>query len=464
MGKYYPHVSILREYDIRGIVGETLFEYDAYALGLCFSKELGHQGQVCVGLDGRLSSEMLANALMKGLRTGGMDVLSIGVCPTPMVYFSSHRFGAAGAIMVTGSHNPPNHNGFKILKKGCSFFGKDLQNLFQSFDDLENAIFSEGCMEEVDLEEDYLKDLLKEMTMPSMDFKSIWDCGNGSTGNIVRKLLSRLPGEHRGLYMDVDGAFPNHHPDPAIAENMIHLRQAVLEDGADLGIAFDGDGDRIGVVGPKGRLYFGDELLMLYAWSVLQDYPQGIVIADVKTSQIFFDQVREWGGIPLMWKTGHSLMREKLRLTEGAILAGEMSGHIFFADRHCGYDDAIYAALRLLEILHLFKGSLDDFFTKLPRLESTPEIRIDCCDEQKFLVIENIKASLLRECSEDIVEIFTLDGLRFQFLYGWGLIRASNTQPALVVRCEAKNPEYLLKYESFIVQCLEKNGVSYGEG
>jgi phosphomannomutase len=427
-GEQRTSSGIFREYDIRGIVGETLFVEDAYNIGRAFAGKAA--GKIVICRDGRLSSPMLANALSRGITDSGCDVIDIGVGPTPMLYYAAHTLKAAGGIMLTGSHNPPTHNGFKFVLRGKPFFGKDIQMLHAAIA-VGTFVEGKGKSETLTISEQYIEELLKAYN-GKHELKVAWDAGNGATGDIMEALCQRLPGTHIALNATIDGTFPAHHPDPSVPENLQQVADAVRKREFDLGIAFDGDGDRIGVVDQRGEMLFGDQLLMLYAADVLAENPGAIIIADVKTSQALFDEVTRLGGKPLMWKTGHSLIKSKMAET-GAKLAGEMSGHMFFADKYYGYDDALYAAVRLLSLLSRSGKKLSQLCEALPKMINTPELRFDCDDERKFRVIEEVKTRLAAEGAQ----FSDIDGVRVQTKEGWWLLRASNTQAVLVGRCEA---------------------------
>src|SRR5437868_6355337 len=384
--------TILREYDIRGIVGDTLTETDAYALGRTYAAFARDEGarRLAVGRDGRLHSGMLEAALVRGLTEGGIGVMQIGMGPSPMLYFATHYLDVDGGIMVTGSHNPAEYNGFKLLLKGRSLFGAEIQELGQRS---ASGHWHEGSgtVEEVDIREAYVDRLLEGFSGNA--FRIGWDAGNGAAGPILDMLVDRLPGQHFTIYTDVDGDFPNHHPDPTVEKNLEHLKQLVADKALDFGIAFDGDGDRIGAVDGKGRVIWGDQLLMILAEPVLLANPGATLIADVKASQKFFDRVAELGGKPLMWKTGHSLIKSKMKET-GAPLAGEMSGHIFFKHRWYGFDDALYAAVRLVEAVSVSGKSLTEIMDAMPKTTATPEMRFQVDEVRKFAIVEEVRDRL----------------------------------------------------------------------
>ncbi len=426
------HPSILRDYDIRGVVGRTLKVADAGALGMAFGSDLVARGgrTVAVGRDGRVSSPDLAAALINGLTATGVAVLPIGCGPTPMLHYAVAALPADAGIMVTASHNPSNHNGFKMEMLGRSFFGPDIRALGRRAE-AGDFVSGEGEVSPREVFDAYIARLLADVR-PARPLSVVWDCGNGATGPAVKAMTASLPGRHRVLFDAMDGTFPNHHPDPAIPANLTHLIAAVRESGADLGVSFDGDGDRLGVVDGNGDILCGDRILALLCQDVLARHPGATVIADVKASQVLFDEVRRLGGVPVMSRTGHSVIRTKLAEL-GAPLAGEMSGHIFFADGYYGYDDALYAAVRLLNVLSAHDGTLADWQAGLPRVFNTPEVRVSCPDDRKFVVIDELTEAL-SAAGGDFIDI---DGVRVTVADDWWLLRASNTQAELVIRCEA---------------------------
>ena len=448
------HPTILREYDVRGIVGETLFAADAFALGRAYATMLRDKrgGRVCVGMDGRLSSPELAEALIGGLRASGVDVQWIGRGPTPMLYFAVHHLGADGGIQVTGSHNPPAHNGFKMMLGTKSFFGDRIQQLGRI---AAQASYKSGEGRRIDAPvfDAYVERLARDFS-GTRPLSVVWDAGNGAAGEALKALTERLPGRHRLLYADIDGNFPNHHPDPTVDENLADLQRAVAEEGAEIGIAFDGDGDRIGVVDGRGRIVRGDQLMQILAAEVLPRHPGAPIIADVKASQGLFDEIARLGGERVMWKTGHSLIKAEMA-KRGAPLAGEMSGHIFYADGFYGHDDALYVAVRLLGFIARGNARLADLRDQMPLFFNTPEIRFDCPDEQKFAVIERVKERLKAEGAE----VNDIDGVRVTTADGWWLLRASNTQAVLVARAEAHDEAGLLRLKRQIVAHLEAEGI-----
>ena len=431
--------NILRAYDIRGEVGKTLDNIDAERLGNIFASSFDKKTKkIIVCRDGRLSSPELSESLKKGLFESGADVIDIGLGPSPMLYFAANYLESDGAIMVTGSHNPPNHNGFKIMKGKIPFFGKDILDIGARGND-GNWSYSEGSKSDYSINDKYIGNLLKSLKIDKInpDIKVVWDPGNGAAGEIVEKLVMLLPGKHILINSNIYGMFPAHHPDPTNPKNLEEIISIVKDKKFDLGLAFDGDGDRLGVVSSSGNIVWGDQILALLSKEVLKDMPHSTIIADVKASQNLFDEIKKLGGVPLMWKTGHSFIKSKMKEVSSP-LAGEMSGHIFFADRYLGYDDGIYAGLRVLELIN-DSSTLDNFLNYLPTTFSTQEIKIDCSDNKKFKIIEDLSLLLDKEN----LKINKVDGLRIEKDDGWWLLRASNTQAVLVARIEAKSEESL---------------------
>ncbi len=446
----------LREYDIRGIVGKTLHAADAFAIGRTFGSIVaGKDGKtVAVGYDGRLSSPELEAALVEGLKASGMDVLRVGRGPTPMLYYAATTLETDGCIMVTGSHNPPNYNGFKMMLGRKPFFGAQIQHLGKLSAAGDVVPETTGSDRIVDVSHDYVARLISDWDGGDRILNVVWDNGNSSAGEILQRLVGSLPGEHTVLNAEIDGNFPAHHPDPTVAKNLEQLIAAVKEKGADIGIAFDGDADRIGVVDNKGQILWGDQLLVVLGRDVLKSHPGATIIADVKASQVLFDEIERAGGQPLMWKTGHSLIKAKMAET-GSPLAGEMSGHVFFADKWYGFDDALYAAVRVLGIVARMDGPFSDVKDSLPVAVSTPELRFDCEDTRKFKVIEEVAARL--EASG--AQVAAIDGVRVKTEDGWWLLRASNTQAVLVARCEAFSDEGLERLKAALVEQLAASGL-----
>ncbi|NVJ70212.1 MAG: phosphomannomutase/phosphoglucomutase [Alphaproteobacteria bacterium] len=453
MSGYNFHHTVLREYDVRGIVGETLFPSDAEALGKAFGTHVRRAGgtRVCVGYDGRVSSPEMAENLMAGLASTGLEVINIGLAGTPMLYYSVFELDSDGGIMITGSHNPPNYNGFKMMlgKKPC--FGEAIQALGKTAEAGDFEV-GEGSTREEDVFDRYIDRLMRDVDMDS--FKVVWDPANGSLGPAVEAVVKRLPGEHIVINAKVDGTFPNHHADPTVEENLEQLKLAVAKHGADMGLSFDGDGDRIGAIDAQGRVVWGDQMLAILGGDLLRELPGAPIIADVKASQALFDRIGELGGEPIMWKTGHSLIKAKMVELE-APLAGEMSGHIFFKHKFYGHDDALYAAIRFLNAISKQGGDLAALKDGLPAAINTPELRFDCDDVRKFTVVEEVKARL----EEAGADMSTVDGVRVQTADGWWLLRASNTQAVLVARCEASSDAGLARLKVALVEALAASGV-----
>ncbi|HEX3422940.1 MAG TPA: phosphomannomutase/phosphoglucomutase [Sphingomicrobium sp.] len=445
--------SVLREYDIRGIVGDTLSEGDAYALGRTYAAIAGEEDarRIAVGRDGRTHSPTLEAALIRGLIEGGIDVTQIGMGPSPMLYFATHYLDVDGGIQVTGSHNPANYNGFKLLLKGRSVFGREIQAIGErsARGDWSNGA---GNVEEVDIREAYADRLLEGFC--ASPFRIGWDAGNGAAGPILDMLVERLPGQHFTIHTKVDGTFPNHHPDPTVEKNLGDLKTLVADKELDFGIAFDGDGDRIGAVDGRCRAIWGDQLLAILAEPVLKDEPGATIIADVKASQVLFDRIAELGGRPLMWKTGHSLIKSKMKET-GAPLAGEMSGHVFFRHRWYGFDDALYAAVRLIEAVSAAGTSLTKIMDSMPKTTATPEMRFQVDEARKFQIVDEVRGRL----SESGAKLDDTDGVRVSTSDGWWLLRASNTQDVLVARAEAKDQAGVERLVAQIDDQLSKSGV-----
>jgi phosphomannomutase len=452
--------TIIREYDIRGIVGKTLHTADALALGKAFGTMVARAGgkRITVGYDGRTHSPTFEQALVEGLLSTGATVERIGLGPTPMLYFAAAHTKADAGIMVTGSHNPSDQNGFKMLMSkslpgGGPIYGDAIKKLAKMAAD-SDYVTGTGSVSSSDMRETYVARLLQDY-QGDKPLKIVWDCGNGAAGEIVQMLTAKLPGTHTLLFADIDGRFPNHHPDPTEPHNLIDLQKAVAEKGADLGIAFDGDADRIGAVDGKGRIVAGDQLLAIYATEVLKTHPGAAIIADVKASQVLFDKIAELGGKPIMGKTGHSLIKVKMAETNSP-LAGEMSGHVFFADKYYGFDDAIYSAVRLVSLLSASGKSLFDWRDSLRQTVNTPELRFPVDEERKFAVVEEVKARLQKLKAE----INDTDGVRVLTKDGWWLLRASNTQAVLVARCEAQTEEGLSKLKSALAEQLTASGLA----
>jgi phosphomannomutase len=449
---------VLREYDIRGIISETLRPEDAFAIGRCFGSLVVRAGgsKVAVGYDGRLSSPDLEPQLVAGLRACGLEVLRVGLVATPMLYFAAYQLGTDGAVMVTGSHNPPNYNGFKMMLGKKPFYGAQIQEIGRMAAEGDVVpVSTAGSDAQVDVAAAYADRVMQDYDGGERKLKVVWDPGNGSGCAITKVLAERLPGEHFVINGDVDGTFPNHHPDPTVAKNLEQLIAAVANEGADLGIAFDGDADRIGVVDNEGHILFGDQLLVVLARDVLKAMPGATVIADVKASQVLFDEIAKAGGSPLMWKTGHSLIKAKMAET-GSPLAGEMSGHIFFADKWYGFDDAPYSAVRLLGVIARASETLAAMRAALPQVINTPELRFDCAEDRKFAVVQEVKDRLAAAGAK----VQAVDGVRVLTEDGWWLLRASNTQAVLVARCEASSEAGLERLKAQLAEQLQASGLA----
>ena len=442
--------AIFREYDIRGVAERDFDVAFAASLGRAFGTLCGEAGKrrVSVGRDCRLTSDRYAAALADGIRSTGLTVVDIGVCPTPLLYFSLFHWDLDGGIQVTGSHNAADYNGFKVCLGKETLYGEQIQDLRRR---IEAGRFRQGAgateaRPVVPVYQDFVVENVGRLVRP---IDVVVDAGNGTAGPVAPAIYRRLGARVTELFTDMDGRFPNHHPDPTVAENMRHLIRRVGETRAELGIAFDGDADRIGAVDADGRIIWGDELLVVYARDVLARNPHAVVVSEVKGSQRLYDDIAAHGGRGIMWKAGHSLLKAKMRET-GALLGGEMSGHMFFKERYFGYDDGIYAGARLLEILGRTGRTVAQLLADLPRAYSTPEIRVDCPDDRKFAVADRVRDRFRAE-GRDIVDV---DGVRIRFPHGWGLVRASNTQPVLVLRFEAETAEELAQYQRVVEQAV----------
>jgi phosphomannomutase len=451
--------TILREYDIRGVVGQTLSAADAEAIGRAFAQTLPAVGgsRVAVGYDGRLTSPELEAALVGGLLIEGADVVRIGRGPTPMLYYAAATLGVDGGIMVTGSHNPPDYNGFKFVLAGKPFYGGAIRALGETALALGPPQRPRGRAEERPIRDAYVARVARDYH-GSRPLTVAWDPGNGATGEVVQQLTARLPGRHILLNAAIDGNFPAHHPDPTVAENLVQLQDMVASERCDLGIAFDGDGDRIGVVDGHGRIWWGDQLMVVLARDVLARHPGAAILADVKASQVLFDEIERMGGRPVMTATGHSPIKAKLAET-GAPLAGEMSGHIFYADGYYGFDDAVYVAVRLLGILGGTSESLAELGDRLPAVVNTPELRFPCAEARKFAVVREV-GERLRQAAAEMTDI---DGVRVRTADGWWLLRASNTQDVLVARAESATGDGLARLKTELAAQLAASGISLPE-
>ncbi len=451
--------TILREYDIRGIVGKTLSEDDAFAVGRSFGTIVARGGgtSMCVGYDGRFSSPGLASAMVEGLASAGLSVNQVGLGPTPMLYFACKHLGADAGVMITGSHNPPDYNGIKMLTSAGPVYGDQIQEIGRVAA-AGDFVSGDGSAREVDVSDAYIDRIVGDYD-GDRDLTVAWDAGNGAAGDILRRMTARLPGRHILLFDDIDGSFPNHHPDPTVPENLVDLRKAVVENGCDLGIGFDGDGDRIGAVDETGGIIWGDQLLAIYSSEVLKEHPGATIIADVKASQTLYDEIARLGGTPLMWKTGHSLLKAKMAET-GSPLAGEMSGHIFFADRYYGFDDAPYCGIRLMSLVAKSDEPLSALRNRLPSVINTPEVRFQVDEARKFAIVDEIKSRMqAAEADDPDIDVNDIDGVRVKTPDGWWLLRASNTQDVLVARAESQSDEGLDRLKAQLVGQLEQSGL-----
>ena len=448
--------AIFREYDIRGVAGKDLTEKVATAVAgayAAFLIEKGANGAIAVGRDNRPSGEGLHRALVAGLLASGVDVVDIGIVPTPLAYWSQHNLDVVGGIQITGSHNPPEYNGFKLGLATSSIYGADIQHIYEL---AVAGIFprGKGALRHEQVIDRYVDDITARVGKLARDLKVVLDCGNGAGSLVAPKLFPKLGIKPRFLFCESDGTFPNHHPDPTVPKNVEDLIAAVKRDHADIGIAFDGDADRIGVIDNTGEIIWGDYILIIYARDVLARTGKGqSIVFDVKASQALPEAIEKAGGIPIMWKTGHSLIEEKLHETHAPV-AGEMSGHMFFAEGFYGFDDALYGAARLLRIVADSGKTVRDLLADVPRFVSTPEIRVDCPDDKKFGIVEEATKYFSAK-----YEVITVDGARVLFGDGWGLIRASNTQPVLVMRFEARTKEQLERIQSEMQGWLRSRGI-----
>ena len=442
---------IFREYDVRGLVGEDLTEAAVEELGKGFGTyvaSLGHK-RIALGYDMRLSSESFAEVISRGVLSTGIDVINIGQVPTPLLYFALFRLEVAGGIMITGSHNPPEFNGFKLAVGHATIYSEEIQKVRRIIE-AGKYVKGQGSLSKVDLTSDYMKDVEERIGPFSRKLKVVVDAGNGMGGLLGPRILRDLGAEVVELFTKPDGNFPNHHPDPTIPKNMESLIAKVLQEDADMGIGYDGDADRLGVVDDQGKILWGDQLLILFSREVLRKQPGANIIFEVKCSQTLVDEIAKHGGNPIMWRTGHSLIKEKMK-GENSPLAGEMSGHFFFADEYYGYDDAIYASCRMVRLAAASGRKVSELLSDVPVFYSTPETRIDCPDEEKFKVVEALKDYFRHRY--DVIDV---DGVRVLFQDGWGLVRASNTQPVLVVRFEAKTPARLEEIKGIVMDKLNE--------
>ena len=458
-------MGIFREYDIRGIVEKDLTPDVVEKIGRAYATIAKERGvkTITIGRDGRLTSPVLREQLIAGLMGSGVHVVDLGLCTTPLLYFSLFHCHVDGGIMITGSHNAAEYNGFKMCMGKEALYGTAIQRLREIFEN-EQFASGKGTVVEQPIIPEYLAFLKEQFVSVKADgLRVVIDCGNGAASLVAKDALEQMGCQVTGLYCDLDGRFPNHHPDPTVVENLTDLIDKVREIKAHLGIGYDGDADRIGVIDEQGGILWGDRLLLLFARNVLEEHPRSTFISEVKASQVFYDDIPKRGGRAIMWKTGHSIIKAKMK-EEKAVLAGEMSGHVFFADRYYGYDDAIYASCRLIEILVKHHKPLSSLLSDVPQTIVTPEIRVDCSDDQKFMLVEKITQRLkdiettqdLSSAKLPIRELITIDGVRVRFDHGWGLIRASNTQPALVLRFEASSQEELSQIRQYLESILSE--------
>ncbi len=443
--------SIFREYDIRGIVKDELqddvVERIASACAAIYVRE--NKKTIAVGMDGRPSSEHIKNIVSKSLSKYGLNIIDIGLVPTPVLYYKVFKMNLGGGIIITASHNPSEYNGFKILVGKNALFGDQIKEICEIAKSRDFAIEKPGNVEKKDVTNDYIDYIINDIKL-NKKIKVVVDCGNGTGGITAIPIYKKLGAHVIELYSEVDGTFPNHHPDPTKIENLKDLISKVKETNADLGIGFDGDADRIGVVDKDGSILWGDMLMVIFARDILSKKPGEKIISEVKASEVLYSEIKKHGGIPIMWKTGHSLIKKKI-FEENAILAGEMSGHIFFNDRWFGFDDAVYSGARLLEILSNSDKSLTEIVDTIPKVFNTPEIRVDTTEEAKFKIVSEMVVHFKKE-----YEVIDIDGGRIKFPYGWALIRASNTQPSLVIRFEADSEEHLKEIEEIFQSVLKK--------
>lgn len=443
--------AIFREYDIRGKFPDDLNNETVYELGKSFGTYYQAKGakKISVGHDCRESYPVLKDALIKGLMESGMMVTCIGMVPTPLLYFSIHELKLDGGVMITGSHNPPEYNGFKVCLGKATIYGEEIQKIREIQESGEFTI-GQGTLVETDVIQPYLKYLAKNLKPGNIKRRVIVDAGNGVGGLVAPDVYRAMGIDVEALFCEPDGKFPNHHPDPTIPENLVELKRLVHEKDADLGISFDGDADRIGVVDKDGNIIWGDQLMIIFSRDILSRNPGAPVIGEVKCSQVLYDDIKKQGGKPIMWKAGHSLIKSKMKET-GALFAGEMSGHLFFADRYFGFDDAVYAGARLLEILTTQEKSVRELLSGIPEMVNTPEIRMDCPDDKKFGVVKALVEEFKKEY--DVIDV---DGARVLFDGGWGLVRSSNTQPVLVLRFEATDAKRLEEIRTIFMEKVKR--------
>lgn len=451
--------SILRAYDVRGEIGTTLKEEDCYAIGRAFGSIVARRGgkTVCIGFDGRETSPKFAEMVIDGLVTSGLDVTVVGLGPSPMVYFGMHHFGSDASVVVTGSHSPITHNGIKMSLIDRPFYGDDIQELGR-LAHAGDLVTGEGSRTDVDIKELYVDRLVQDYDCGA-ELSVAWDAGNGAAGAILPMLVEKLPGKHVMLYEDVDGTFPNHHPDPTVAKNLVDLQEVVKREGCDIGIGFDGDGDRIGAVNENADILWADIIMALYAGEVLKTHPGAHVIADVKVSRVLFDEIERLGGKPVMCQTGHSIIKAKMKELKSP-LAGELAGHICFGDKFYGFDDGPYCAVRLLNLLGHSGKKLSELTAHLPEMYNTPEVRFEVPEERKFDVPQEVLQNL-RDIAEDGWDICDIDGIRLTTEDGWLLLRSSNTESVLTARVEAFTEDGLARLKKMLIDQLAATGIDF---
>ena len=445
--------SIFRAYDIRGKAAKDLSNELSYHLGRAFASELAQPNPtVSLARDCRLSSKRIRDSFAKGLCDSGANVIDVGVGPSPILYFAAHHLNTSGSVVITGSHNPSDENGFKMMRGTSSFYGDAIKKLKLRING-ENYVepTKTGVIKEQNIDDAYLNAMQNALNMGKKRPKVVIDAGNGTGGPLAIKLFGGLGFDVIPLFCEMDGTFPNHHPDPTVESNLQALKDKVIESGAEVGLAFDGDTDRLGAIDGSGRVLWGDQLMIIFGRAILKEIPGAKFIGEVKCSQSMYDELKKAGGHPIMWKVGHSLIKSKLK-EEKASLAGEMSGHLFFADRYFGFDDAIYAGARLLEILSKSPMTLSEHFDTLPSMVNTPEIRVPCPDDRKFELVDAVATRL--KASDKFTDIVELDGVRANMGFGWGLVRASNTQPSLVTRYEASSTKELKTVKDFFIEAI----------
>jgi phosphomannomutase/phosphoglucomutase len=441
--------AIFREYDIRGLAETELEDAVVERIAMAAAAVYVREGkeEIAMGMDGRPSSPRIKDLFSRTLARYGLQVTDLGLVPTPVVYFAAFQHKMGGAVIITASHNPSEYNGFKILLGTAALYGDQIKEIYRLARDGPFPAEKKGRIRKKNILPEYLAYIEKNIKLKKK-IRVVVDAGNGTGGITAPELYRRLGAEVIPLFCDVDGRFPNHHPDPTVVKNLQGLIAKVRETGADLGIGLDGDADRIGVVDGQGRILWGDQLLVIYARDILKDHPGAKIISEVKASEVLYSEIKKYGGVPIMWKAGHSLIKKEL-FEVNALAAGEVSGHIFFNDKWFGFDDAVYAGARLLEILGNSTQTLAEIFDTIPRAFNTPELRIDCGDDVKFRVVEAI-----RDYYKKILPVIDIDGARVKFPHGWALVRASNTQPALVVRYEADSAEELQKIQSQVDEII----------